>query len=207
MNNQQNNLDVVLVCPVRSVHLPQLRNSYSLSAIPFHPFVVAYILTAYWHRQSGKLARGILQRFKGNCPTTFDIYTPYDFFHCPCVVVICRNPHSHLPPHSVKTPPPLLEILRSLLLELDWKLADAMPRKLMLDSGFMASLRRNLGWTKPLDPPPGALHPSLGKLDHVRRYIDELRHVLFPEGTGFEGELDFIRCVQSGSSYAPPRRT
>ncbi|KAJ6554288.1 hypothetical protein B0H19DRAFT_1029451 [Mycena capillaripes] len=167
-------------------------------------------LCPYWHRQSGKLARGVLQRVKGNCPTTFDVYTPYDFFHCPHVVVICRNPHSHPPPHPVKTPPPLLEIFRSLLLELDWKLADATPRKLMLESGFMANLRRNLGWTKPFDPPLAALHPSLGNLDHVRRYIDELRHVLFPDGTGFEGaqllasqhrELpeheQYVRCAET----------
>jgi hypothetical protein len=73
------------------------------------------------------------------------------------------------------------------LLDLDWKLADATPRKLMIDSGFMAGLRRALGWNKPFDPPLAALHPSLGNLDHVRRYIDELRGVLFPSGTGFEG--------------------
>ncbi|KAJ7848967.1 hypothetical protein B0H14DRAFT_2582749 [Mycena olivaceomarginata] len=123
---------------------------------------------------------------KDLCPT-FDVYTPYDLFNCPRVVVICRNPHSHPNPDPVKTPPPLLEILRSLLLDLDWKLADATPRKLVLDSGFMNSFRRALGWNKPFDPPLSALHPSLGNLDHVRRYIDELRHDLFPEGTGFEG--------------------
>ncbi|KAJ7860303.1 hypothetical protein B0H13DRAFT_2569623 [Mycena leptocephala] len=144
-------------------------------------------LCPYWHRQSGKLARGVLQRERGNCTATFDIYTPYNLFDCPRVVVICRNPHSHPNPDPVKTPPPLLEILRSLLLDLEWKLADATPRKLVLDSGFMNSFRRALGWKKPFDPPLSALHPSLGNLDHVRRYIDELRHDLFPESTGFEG--------------------
>jgi hypothetical protein len=73
---------------------------------------------------------------------------------------------------------------------LDWKLADATPRKLVLDSGFMNSFRHALGWNKPFDPPLSALHPSLGNLDHVRRYIDELRHDLFPDGTGFEGLLN-----------------
>ncbi|KAJ7631405.1 hypothetical protein DFH06DRAFT_1439242 [Mycena polygramma] len=166
-------------------------------------------LCPYWHRQSGKLARGVLERWRGNCPATLDLYTPYDLSGCPYVVVVCRHPHSHPPPDPVKTPPPLLEIFRSLLLELDWKLADATPRKLMLDSGFMAGLRRNLGWTKPFDPPLAALHPSFGNLDHVRRYIDELRQVLFPEGTGFEGaellaaqhrelpeEEQYVRCAE-----------
>ncbi|KAJ7825992.1 hypothetical protein B0H14DRAFT_2368572, partial [Mycena olivaceomarginata] len=144
-------------------------------------------LCPYWHCQSGKLARGVLQRERGNCTATFDVYTPYDLFNCPRVVVICRNPHSHPNPGPVKTPPPLLEILRSLLLDLDWKLADATPRKLVLDSGFMNSFCCTLGWNKPFNPPLSALHPSLGSLDHVRRYIDELRHDLFPDGTGFEG--------------------
>ncbi|KAJ7809872.1 hypothetical protein B0H14DRAFT_2607764, partial [Mycena olivaceomarginata] len=126
-------------------------------------------------------------RTAGNCTAKFDIYTPDDLSDCPFVVVICRNPHTHPPPHPVKTPPPLLEVFRSLLLDLDWKLADATPRKLMLDSGFISGLRRSLGWTKPFDPPLAALHPSLGNLDHIRRYIDGLRKVLFPDGTGFEG--------------------
>ncbi|KAJ6470153.1 hypothetical protein DFH09DRAFT_1478222 [Mycena vulgaris] len=56
---------------------------------------------------------------------------------------------------------------KSLLLDLDWKLADATPRKLMIDSGFMSSFRRALGWKKPFDPPLAALHPSLGNLDHL----------------------------------------
>ncbi|KAJ6452183.1 hypothetical protein C8R47DRAFT_998159 [Mycena vitilis] len=167
-------------------------------------------LCPYWHRQSSKLARGVLERWRGNCPATFDFYTPYNLSSCPYVVAVCRHPHSHPLPDPVKTPPPLLEIFRSLLLELDWKLADATPRKLMLDSGFMAGLRRNLGWTKPFDPPLAALHPSFGNLDHVRRYIDELRQVLFPEGTGFEGaqllaaqhrelpeEEQYVRCAET----------
>jgi hypothetical protein len=98
-----------------------------------------------------------------------------------------------------------------LLLDLDWKLADATPRKLMLDSGFISGLRRSLGWTKPFDPPLAALHPSLGNLDHIRRYIDGLRKVLFPDGTGFEG-LPIAICLGSyliyfGRCSATCRRT
>ncbi|KAJ7505090.1 hypothetical protein B0H11DRAFT_1709164 [Mycena galericulata] len=166
---------------------------------------------SYWHRsESGKLARGVLERSRGNCTATFDIYTPYDLADCPGVVIICGNPHSHADPYPVKTPPPLLEVFRSLLLDLDWKLADATPRKLMIDSGFMGSLRRSLGWSKPFDPPLSALHPSFGNLDHVRRYIDELRDVLFPNGTGFEGaqllaaehrelpeDEQYVRCAET----------
>ncbi|KAJ7652908.1 hypothetical protein B0H17DRAFT_1147298 [Mycena rosella] len=168
-------------------------------------------LCPHWHRpETGRLARGVLERPKGNCGATFDIYTPYELADCPRVVIVCRNPHSHPDPHPVKTPPPLLEVFRSLLLELDWKLADATPRKLMIDSGFMGNLRRALGWNKPFDPPLAALHPSFGNLDHVRRYIDELRDILFPSGTGFEGaqlladqhrqlpeDEQYVRCAET----------
>ncbi|KAJ7147499.1 hypothetical protein C8R43DRAFT_1129734 [Mycena crocata] len=152
----------------------------------------------------------MLERPKGNCNAKFDIYTPYNIFDCPRVVIICTDTHSHANPPASKTPPPLLEVFRSLLLDLDWKLADATPRKLMVDSGFMGSLRRKLGWSKPFDPPLSALHPSLGNLDHVRRYIEELRAVLFPQGTGFEvvqlladqhrnlpKEEQYVRCAET----------
>ncbi|KAJ7815996.1 hypothetical protein B0H13DRAFT_2460922 [Mycena leptocephala] len=86
----------------------------------------------------------------------------------PCAFSASPSAQKELCP---KTPPALLETFKSLLLDLDWKLADATPRKLMIDSGFMGSLRRALGWNKPFDPPLAALHPSLGNLDHVRRIL------------------------------------
>ncbi|KAJ6485262.1 hypothetical protein DFH09DRAFT_1106230 [Mycena vulgaris] len=147
-------------------------------------------LCLHWHRDSGKLTRDVLQRFSGNCTAKFDIYTPDDLFDCPQIIVICRNPHSHQPPHPVKTPPPLLEVLRSLLLDLDWKLADVTPRKLMVDSGFMANFRRSLGWNKPCDPPVAALHPSLGNLDHVHNCL-QLNTACFPKTNTVIGTCAF----------------
>ena len=102
-------------------------------------------------------------------------------------MLISRGFHSHPDPFPIKTPPPILDLLRQLLLELDWKLADATPRKLMTDSGFIYSLRRCLGWSQPCDPTFADLHPSLGNLDHVRRLIIQLRKTFFPKGTDFEG--------------------
>ncbi|KAJ7265241.1 hypothetical protein C8J57DRAFT_1069413, partial [Mycena rebaudengoi] len=168
-------------------------------------------LCSHWHRSaSGTLTRGQLQRERKNCAATFDVYTPYDLSDCPWVVIICRSPHSHPNPHPLKTPPPLMEVFRSLLLELDWKLADATPWKLMFDSGFMASFRQVLAWNRPFDPPLAALHSSRGNLDHVRRCIDELRDLLFPSGTGFEGaqllaeqhsklpaDEQYVRCAET----------
>lgn len=66
-------------------------------------------------------------------------------------------------------------------------MADATPRKIVIDSGFMDGLRRHLGWNHILDPSLSDLHPSLGNLDHVRRLIDDIKRTEFPKGTGFEG--------------------
>ena len=77
----------------------------------------------------------------------FDVYTPQDLSKCPCVVVIFRNPHSHPPPAPVKTPPAIKSVFEKLLYDMDWLLADATPRWLVLDSGFMYGLRCALGWT------------------------------------------------------------
>ncbi|KAJ7883219.1 hypothetical protein B0H14DRAFT_2565011 [Mycena olivaceomarginata] len=94
-----------------------------LSPCPFTaPPYAQKQLCPYWHRSStGKLSRGILERWKHNCTSTFNIYTPDDLEDCSFVLVICQNPHPHTPPPPAKTPPPLLDIFKSLLLDLDWK--------------------------------------------------------------------------------------
>lgn len=135
------------------------------------------------------LEQGILRRWSNNCPTTYDIYVPQDLSTCPEIIVVSSHPHSHPPPLPVKTPGVFVVLLRSLLLELNWKLADATPRRILLDSAFMAGLRRKMAWTGRRDPVLSDLHPSLCNLDHIRRYINTLRLEHFPAGTGFEGLL------------------
>ncbi len=115
-----------------------------------------------------------------------------DLLDCPRVVIVSQNPHSHPPPLLIKTPPSLLAIVRSLLLGLDWKLADATPRRIALDSAFIFGLRKHLGWSGLRDPVLSDLHPSLGNLDHVRRYINMLRNEIFPAGTGMEGKFHLL---------------
>ncbi|KAF7969562.1 hypothetical protein HWV62_26919 [Athelia sp. TMB] len=163
-----------------------------------------------WHRNSdGELQQGVLRRWSNSCPTIYDIYVPQDLHACPQVVVVSRHPHSHPPPLPVKTPGAFVELFKSLLLELDWKLADATPRRILLDSAFMAGLRRKMEWTGRRDPVLSDLHPSLGNLDHVRRYINALRAEHFPAGTGFEGarllvhehenlppDEQYVRCAE-----------
>ena len=147
---------------------------------------------ALWHRgEDGVLRRGSL-RLSTSCNVKFDIYTPYDLTTCPSVVLFSRGVHSHSDPFPTKTPPPILDVFTNLLLELDWKLADATPRKLMIDAGFISSLRKHLQWSQPCDPSFSDLHPSLGNLDHVRRHITQLRKTWFPKGTDFEGETHYI---------------
>ena len=86
------------------------------------------------------------------------------------------------------TPPPLLGLFKLLLKNLSWKLADATPRKILLDSGFLNGLRQYLGLDATRNPSLSDLHPSLGNLDHVRRHILLMRQKFYPNGTDFDGE-------------------
>lgn len=158
--------------------------------------------TAKWHRASdGVLRQGVLRRWAHNCSAVFDVYVPHDLHTCPQVVLICRHPHSHPPPLPVKTPSIIVAVFKSLLCTLDWKLADATPRRIILDSAFISGLRKHLGWTGVRDPVLSDLHPSLGNIDHVRRYINGLRAEHFPDGTGLPGEL--LLAINTTESRSP----
>ncbi|KIJ26661.1 hypothetical protein M422DRAFT_272233 [Sphaerobolus stellatus SS14] len=61
------------------------------------------------------------------------------------------------------------------------------PHQIMLNTGFMKTLRQHLKWPHAQDPPLSALHPSLQNCDHVARIIMELQKVFYPDGIGFEG--------------------
>ncbi|KAG1887408.1 uncharacterized protein F5891DRAFT_967475 [Suillus fuscotomentosus] len=146
------------------------------------------------HRQAdGKLKQGVLRKWTHNCTAKFNIYVPHDLVTCPRIVVLCSNPHSHPPPAPVKTPTPLVDIFHELLLLMKWKLADATPRRIYLDTAFIQGLHEVLGWDFPdgRDATLQDLHPSLANLDHVRRLINILRSVKYPSGTGFEGRYHY----------------
>lgn len=74
-----------------------------------------------------------------------------------------------------------------MLRPLEWQLADATPRRILLDNTFVYGLRKVLGWTEFCDPGLGDLHPSLVNYDHAARLINKLRFEEYPEGTGLEG--------------------
>ncbi|KAG9308842.1 hypothetical protein JVU11DRAFT_11472 [Chiua virens] len=127
----------------------------------------------HWHRdENNTLQRGALIQSAVKCPTTS---------------------HNHPPPLLIKTPPQIASCLESLLLCLEWKLADATPWRLVLDSGFIYSLHHALAWTShERDPSPHDLHPSLGNLDHLRWFINVLQTSKFPQGTGFYGAKQLV---------------
>jgi hypothetical protein len=74
---------------------------------------------------------------------------------------------------------------------MDWQLADATPRRIVLDSGFMKGLCISLGWVSDRSPCLSDIHPSLANLDHVRHLINVFHFEKYPLGTGFEGDLIF----------------
>ncbi|KAG2125773.1 uncharacterized protein EDB93DRAFT_1243973 [Suillus bovinus] len=143
---------------------------------------------AHWHRNSaGMLERGRLLKWEHDCQSKFDIFVPVNLVAVPRIAIVCRNPHSHPPPAPIKTPPPLVDLFRSLLMDMDWELADATPRRILCDSGFMRGLRTALGWTQDRSPTLADLHPSLANLDHVHRLMYKFRRDKYPMGTGFRG--------------------
>ncbi|KAF8576151.1 hypothetical protein K439DRAFT_1623060 [Ramaria rubella] len=140
-----------------------------------------------WHRTAdGTLTRGLLSRTE-SCPARFEFYYPYNLDRCPAILLVCHNPHSHADPFPARTPQAVMDIFNNLLAHLDWKLADASPHHILLDSSFMAGLHHVLGWEGLCDLTLSDLHPSLGNSDHTARLINKLRYQHYPHGTGFEG--------------------
>jgi hypothetical protein len=122
------------------------------------------------------------------CPARFEFYYPYNMEQCPYILLICRNPHSHADPTPSKTPQAVVEVFNELLEGLGWRLADATPRRIILDSIFLTGMRQALGWVGICDPTLGDLHPSLSNSDHTARLINTLRQNYYPHGTGLEGD-------------------
>ncbi|KIJ29832.1 hypothetical protein M422DRAFT_268703 [Sphaerobolus stellatus SS14] len=116
--------------------------------------------------------------------------------------MVCRNPHTHPDPHPTRTPKIIEELFMTLLDSLGWRLADATPHTIILDSAFMTALRKVLNWDRLLDPSLGDLHPSLGNFDHTACLINKLHLERFPNGTGFEGILAMVE----ESSILPPEQ-
>ncbi|KAF8531481.1 hypothetical protein JB92DRAFT_2691415 [Gautieria morchelliformis] len=167
---------------------------------------------ATWREQkqlcrNGSLERGILMPCEP-CPTRFDMYVPNDLEATPYIVLVSRHPD----PKPTRAPLTILGKFQNMVRDLGWHLADATPRRLALNSTFMASLHQELDWAHPHDPALSHLHPSLGNSDHVGRIIQDLRLELYPGGTGIKGAERFLahqqtmplpeqylRCVESVS--------
>ncbi|KAF8515754.1 hypothetical protein JB92DRAFT_3114722 [Gautieria morchelliformis] len=140
------------------------------------------------------------------------MYVPNDLEATPYIVLASRHPHSHPDPKPTQTLLTILGKFQNMVCDLGWHLADATPRRLALNSAFMASLRQELDWAHPHDPALSHLHPSLGNSNHVGRIIQDLRLELYPGGTGIKGAERFLahqqtmplpeqylRCVESVS--------
>lgn len=145
-------------------------------------------MIANWHRDS----QGVLQRGQmipaEECPTRFDVFTPHNLHQCPFVLIISKNPHSHSHPQPTKTPAVIRALFESLLIPLDWRLADSTPRRILLEHSFIHDLRSVLGWKNKRDPGLGDLHPSLANYDHTSRLISNLRSKRYPAGTRLQGK-------------------
>ncbi|KAG6374217.1 hypothetical protein JVT61DRAFT_4875 [Boletus reticuloceps] len=199
--------------PCDYVASPSTQTQLCRKSIPIIIVFTLTLFTAHWHRlANNRLKRGTLRKWAHGCAARYHVYVPHDLHACPQILILCQSPHSHPPPAPVKTPPPLKDLFNELLLLMKWKLADATPRRIFLDTAFVEGLQRTLGWDRVAvgrEATLTDLHPSLANLDHVRRLINTLRTQQYPCGTGFEGAqllveeqtrlpLDqrYVRCVE-----------
>ncbi|KIJ36290.1 hypothetical protein M422DRAFT_261437 [Sphaerobolus stellatus SS14] len=155
----------------------------------------------FYRTKDGILKRGQMVQSQP-CSAHFEVYYPNDTSMNPWIVMVCCNPHSHPYPHATRTPRAIEELSNSLLNTLGWKLADATPRKIILDAAFMTGLHKILCWDGLRDPSLSDLHPSLGNFDHTARLINKLRLEQFPDGTGFEAVVVARAFTTSQSAAA-----
>ncbi|KIO26910.1 hypothetical protein M407DRAFT_7585 [Tulasnella calospora MUT 4182] len=128
----------------------------------------------------------------------------------PYAVLVTSRPHNHPPPRRSKTPPVHVDIVRTLLVEEDWRLADATPRRLSLNKSFVSRLKAVLQWQSVREPVLSDLHPSLANQQKVNYIIKCTKELQFTAGTDWEGarllhedqaqrldpEDQYLRCVE-----------
>lgn len=115
---------------------------------------------------------------------------PYDLQKYPQTALVTSGSHSHPPPRRTKTPPIFVDYLNELLLDLDWRIADANLRQVTTDRQVTNRLRQILGKDDShVVPTLSDLHPSFSNLDHVNLYVQQARLLKFPFGTDWEGAI------------------
>ncbi|KAG8988603.1 hypothetical protein FRB90_002658, partial [Tulasnella sp. 427] len=141
----------------------------------------------HWHRDDAGFLRPGRLTLKVDCNSLIETFIPYDLHTYPYVVLVTSRPHTHPPPRRSKTPPVHTDIVRTLLIEQDWRLADATPRRLSLNKAFISRLKSLLNWELLSEPVLSDLHPSLGNQQKVNYIIKRTKELRFTAGTDWAG--------------------
>ncbi|KAJ7587564.1 hypothetical protein C8J56DRAFT_890486 [Mycena floridula] len=109
------------------------------------------------------------------CESKFTVFEPQPIYRSQClrILIVCRAPHSHLPPLPTKTP----ALITAAIMNLLYSFQEASQL-------FLVSQVLHVKEPTFID-----LHPSLGNLDHLGSYIYHAQDYVFPEGTGWKGLL------------------
>ena len=134
-------LGLALLFCAHLLHLQLNIRAIVISILIQSVYLALWFFIAHWHHDAdNKLHWGTLFKGAYKCKMTYDIYVPHNLYDCLKVLIISHNSHNHPPPLSIKTPPQIVNYIKSLLLWLNWKLANATSQWLALDSGFIQSL-------------------------------------------------------------------
>lgn len=143
--------------------------------------------TEHWHRDAAGFLRPGRLTQSVDCGSLLETFIPYDIQTFPYVVLVTSRPHNHPPPRRSKTPPVYVDIVRTLLIEQDWHLADTTPRRLSLKKAFMSRLSSLLPGRSPREPVLSDLHPSLANQQKVSYIIKRTKDLRFAAGTDWAG--------------------
>ncbi|KAJ3873403.1 hypothetical protein F5051DRAFT_337723 [Lentinula edodes] len=129
------------------------------------------------------------------CSCIYREYEPLEQYHrvCPYVLIVSKGPHTHPIPLPEKTPAAVKTELNTLIRKLDVDMADITPRQFLRHPIVKSYLRSRF----PLlhNPMLSDLHISLSNRSHLKVYIDVIKAVDFPFGTGWKG-LQYLKTQQ-----------
>ncbi|KAF9002860.1 hypothetical protein BDZ89DRAFT_904984, partial [Hymenopellis radicata] len=127
------------------------------------------------------------QMIKTRCAVTFRMFEPVQEYRVrsPFILVTIRGLHTHPVPLPTRTPPRLRDCLFQLFEKTGADLAGLTARRFLRHPVLKSFLQEV--FPRAVCPTLGDLHVSLANRAHLRSYIDQVKALFYPYGTGLQG--------------------